>query len=273
MKILGEVSNIKDYGNMLKFLTDEYENWIEEKTKEILNIDSKFHDTCNYQIDKCRNALERIKNGIEIISTNIEAGESFKFANKAMHLQLLHSMWAKNNVKSGKVEGIKPPQIPTIWRSFQIAFFLLNVESIFNPKSNYRKTADLLWFPTAGGKTEAYLGIIAFTLGLRRLRNKGHLKYGVTSLMRYTLRLLTIQQFQRATTLICACEFIRRSKAEQIEQNGKMQPKWGSEPFLIGLWVGGNTTPNTLKDTEFSLSRLKNRHGKLSGSNPCQLFW
>ena len=179
MKILGEVSNIKDYDNMLKFLTDEYENWIEEKTKEIMNIDPKFHDTCNYQIDKCKNALERMKNGIEIISTNIEAGESFKFANKAMHLQLLHSMWAKNNVKSGQVEGIKPPQIPTIWRSFQIAFFLLNIESIFNPKSNYRKTADLLWFPTAGGKTEAYLGIIAFTLGLRRLRNNGHLKYGV----------------------------------------------------------------------------------------------
>ena len=89
--------------------------------------------------------------------------------------------------------------------------------------------------------------------------------------MRYTLRLLTIQQFQRASALICACEFIRRSKAEQIEQNGKIRPKWGSEPFLIGLWVGGNTTPNTLKDAEFSLIRLKNRHAKLSGSNPCQL--
>jgi hypothetical protein len=124
-----------------------------------------------------------------------------------------------------------------------LAFILLNLPGITRLDHTDRTgeaeaVADLLWFPTGGGKTEAYLGLSAYTMGLRRLQGtvagrSG--QSGVAVLMRYMLRLLTIQQFQRATALICACELIRRED----------QKKWGEEPFPIGLWVGQKTTPNT----------------------------
>src|SRR5262249_35204180 len=129
------------------------------------------------------------------------------------------------------------------WYPFQIAFILLNLPGITKLDHKDRigeaeAVADLLWFPTGGGKTEAYPGLSALTMGLRRLQGSvaGRSgEQGVAVLMRYTLRLLTIQQFQRATALICACETIRRND----------ETTWGKEPFRIGLWVGQKTTPNT----------------------------
>jgi len=146
------------------------------------------------------------------------------------------------NLKNEKTSHPEPrsPSDDVNWRLFQIAFILLNLESIVNPKSKHRETVDLLWFPTGGGKTEAYLGLVAFTIAFRRLNGKignelSDKSLGVTVLMRYTLRLLTVQQFQRAALLMCACEKIRRSD----------QHKWGSDnPFQVGLWVGGTVTPN-----------------------------
>ena len=126
------------------------------------------------------------------------------------------------------------------WRPFQLAFILLNLRGIVTPDSADREIVDLLWFPTGGGKTEAYLGLAAFTMGLRRLRDVTGKRPnasgdgGVTVLMRYTLRLLTIQQFQRAATLLCACEVLRREGPDRL----------GQQPFSIGLWVGGGATPN-----------------------------
>src|SRR5260370_3530360 len=130
------------------------------------------------------------------------------------------------------------------WRLFQMAFVLLNLPSLtdLNHRDRSHETdavADLLWFATGGGKTEAYLGLTGYRLALRRLQGvvegrRGD--YGVAVLMRYTLRLLTLQQFQRAAALICACENIRRSDVG----------KWGETPFRLGLWVGKKTTPNTL---------------------------
>ena len=105
----------------------------------------------------------------------------------------------------------------------------------------------MLWFPTGGGKTEAYLGIIAFNIALRRLRETGVNKYGTAVIMRYTYRLLTLQQFQRAAALMCACEYER--------QNNKT--KWGDEPFSVGLFVGMKTTPNDLKTAEENLADYK----------------
>ena len=121
---------------------------------------------------------------------------------------------------------------------------------------------DLLWFPTAGGKTEAYLGLTAFTLALRRLRARGQTDPqsargdgGVTVIMRYTLRLLTSQQFQRAAALICACELARESHG------------FGVEPFLIGMWVGSALTPNGVAEAAEVL-----RGGRsLNGGDPRQL--
>ena len=124
---------------------------------------------------------------------------------------------------------------------------LLCLRPIAQPSDNNRDVVDLLWFPTGGGKTEAYLGLTAFTVFLRRFKGKGAASAaGVTVLMRYTLRLLTLQQFQRAASLIMACEEIRRTRPADL----------GKDPVSAGLWVGGSATPNTLEQAKNALTRL-----------------
>jgi hypothetical protein len=154
----------------------------------------------------------------------------------------------------GALAAARAEETPT-WRPFQLAFVLLNLPGLSDPLHPERGTpglADLLWFPTGGGKTEAYLGLTAYTLALRRLQTAtgqerlgGYdASEGVAVIMRYTLRLLTIQQFQRANALICACEALRREAAARGDS------RWGATPFRIGLWVGMRATPNTTEDAE-----------------------
>ena len=130
------------------------------------------------------------------------------------------------------VDTLAPPPGRGSWRPFQIAFLLAAIRSTADPGHPDRLLVDLIFFPTGGGKTEAYLGLSAFSMFLRRLRDPSDV--GVEVLMRYTLRLLTAQQFQRAGALVCAMEVIRQS-----------DPRLGRDPFTIGIWVGGETTPNT----------------------------
>ena len=98
------------------------------------------------------------------------------------------------------------PGLAPEWRPFQLAFILLNLRGIVEPGHYDRGIVDLLFFPTGSGKTEAYLGLAAFTLILRRLRHSDIQSAGLTVLMRYTLRLLTLDQLGRAATVICALE-------------------------------------------------------------------
>src|SRR5205807_5260358 len=116
---------------------------------------------------------------------------------------------------------------------------LMNITGLANPLDEDRDVVDLLFFPTGGGKTEAYLGLAAFTLVLRRLRLSGIASAGVSVLMRYTLRLLTLDQLSRASTLICALEQERQHHADRL----------GDWPFEIGLWVGRAATPNEMGRT------------------------
>src|SRR5262249_14250734 len=157
------------------------------------------------------------------------------------------------------------------WYPFQMAFILLNLPGLSkldhaDRSEDQTAVADLLFFPTGGGKTEAYLELSAFTMGLPRLQGtvagrSG--ENGVAVLMRYTLRLLTIQQFQRATALLCACESIRRKALEKSDK------RWGEMPFRIGLGVGRRTTPNKTDDAAEAIKQLRgNQFGGAAVGSP-----
>ena len=244
----------------------EYSEWLKE-VKLKISTDKNYtqHDIKIIE-DKIKDAEEniisRMKDGLTFLENNNDAFESFKFANEAMAWQQAHGSWAKDNIKRGKVEGddlLEPIYngLEPKWRLFQIAFILTNIESIGNPDSKHRETVDLLWFPTGGGKTEAYLGLVAFVIAYRRLRGVLNGKntqksYGTAVIMRYTLRLLTVQQFQRAATLMCACEKIR------LRRDKDKKNLWGDLPFQVGLWVGQSVTPNTREIAEIRKAEFGN---------------
>lgn len=273
---LSQISNFDDYRKLLSPIESKYKDWINSLVEKKRELDSKFHDVAQYQIDQCNEALSRIHAGIELVSKNESGeGEAFRFTNKAMLFQRSYNDWARENIRNdGKILEFKP-KLKGKWRLFQLAFILLTIESISKPTPENRQIADLLWFPTGGGKTEAYLGIIAFTLALRRIRKPEPARFGVTAIMRYTLRLLTIQQLQRAASLICACEKIREEEHSEKDPSKK---KWGSKPFLVGLWVGSKTTPNRLgtnvtdENTAYAaLAKLRENPDSVTEGNPCQL--
>jgi Helicase conserved C-terminal domain len=227
---------LKDAGETrakLMPLVDRYRQWIgEHKPPE---GPEKRKETAQLLANNATVAANRIAAGIELLGDPL-CFEAFVITNGVM----AKAGRRRLGVMKGKAEAeIKPPA----WRPFQLAFLLMNLPGIANPESDDRKVVDLLFFPTGGGKTEAYLGLAAFTLALRRMRNPGVTGAGVTVLMRYTLRLLTLDQLGRAATLICALELER-------EQNVKL----GTWPFEIRLWVGRAATPNEMgsKDRDFS---------------------
>ncbi|MDT7842913.1 helicase-related protein [Streptomyces justiciae] len=239
----------------LRALADGYERWIARKKTEADALAGDMHEKpARDQVEACREALGRIRTGIELLESKPDLMLAFRLANHAMADQRARSAWVKNG-RAGS-----PDPAAGRWRPFQIAFLLLCLAGIDDPEHDDRGISDLLWFPTGGGKTEAYLGLIALTSFLRRIRKKES-GGGVTVLMRYTLRLLTLQQFERAAILICAMEHMRRAR-----------PELGHEEFSIGMWVGRSATPNTLAEAERRLTEL---HGdldkRLATENPVQL--
>ena len=263
MKTLSDVKTAEEVDTILLPLLDAYKQWIENRRNNIsLILTEELQNTANIHLSLCTKALDRMRAGLLLLHEDQQVFEAFRFANGAMYLQRSYSEWVREYRRTGKRATVRPLSSSISWRPFQIAFLLLNLRSIACPDSEERNLVDLLWFPTGGGKTEAYLGLTAFTLGLRRLRGPidGMSEDGgVTVIMRYTLRLLTTQQFQRAAALICACEHIRRRKSN----------RWGKQPFQIGLWVGAKATPNNIKDAKEALSKLRNREEVREG-NPMQ---
>ncbi|MFI7675612.1 helicase-related protein [Actinophytocola sp. NPDC049390] len=235
-----------------------YEEWIDVRERDVASIDTELVDVAERQInEQCRIALARMHRGLKLLADTDqpEVLQAFRLANEAMATQRARVQWVKDGRKG------TPDTDGGRWRPFQIAFILQCLAGIVDPTDEDRTIADLLWFPTGGGKTEAYLGLVAFTVFLRRLRD-GADGHGVTVLMRYTLRLLTLQQFERAAALICAMEGIRAGRASEL----------GSTRISIGMWVGMSATPNRLKDADEALRKLRNNpNERLSRKNPVQL--
>lgn len=261
----------------LKELTSKYEQWINDILVESKNLHESYQEAANNSIKKCHKTLERIRHGVEYLINEDESSDlvkSFRWMNRAMLWQQQRSgtpqrLWKRTRDRSNQpidildsiestgkhkfdsLEVFKKSERWGEWRPFQLAFVLMNIKSIINPESDEREIVDLIWFPTGGGKTEAYLGLSAFTIFYRRLLGAKVLNNeGTTILMRYTLRLLTTQQYERAASLICACEFIRQ------EEERKGNFSLGDEAISIGLWVGGSSTPNLNSEAVHDYNKL-----------------
>ena len=256
----------------LKSFANEYNNWIITKQKTV-EIEPVFQKISNSIIEKQEKTHQRLIENIEFLNDNEVAFKSFLLANTAMYIQMLignekyfgekgielselDSKYECNNLDYFKTCDFSPK-----YRPFQLAFFLLNIEPIINEKSDKRNNiVDLLWFPTGGGKTEAYLALTAFTIISRRILHKENAD-GVSVIMRYTLRLLTVQQFERATKLILALDFLRR----QFDENSHCY--LGNKPISIGMWVGASSTPNSYADAQKIHKRIVDELSKINSGN------
>lgn len=239
IKQLAEEKNKQVVISKLTNLADRYQNWIEQLP--INEIEDK--DSAKKCIKQCYDSLVRIREGIKLLGENEEVFNAFKFMNEIMHTQISMKNFAKNRENSSLEEEMAKENFS--WRPFQLAFILLNLSGIINPNSKNREIVDLLWFPTGGGKTEAYLGIAAFLLGFRRISSNYSQDYnkdgGVTIILRYTLRLLTTQQRDRLLRVICASEYIRAKRVNS-------EVPLGNAEFSIGFWVGSQVTANKFND-------------------------
>ncbi len=276
MKELAECTS-KELDTKLSPLASAYEKWIEQQRAKLddpSELLDDFREAAEAVLQNCSQTLERVRKGLELLGRDEFAAKAFQFMNRAMWLQRVRSTFAEQRRRGIEVElkEIDTPKNRT-WYPFQLAFVLLNLPSITDITHPDRvdptqAVADLLWFPTGGGKTEAYLGLTAYTLGMRRLRGVVEGRdgeHGVAVLMRYTLRLLTLQQFQRASALMCACESIRREALDTGDTS------WGEEPFRIGLWVGLKTTPNKTAQSEEYTKRARGQFYPGSSGTPHQL--
>ncbi|WP_371061537.1 DISARM system helicase DrmA [Rhodosalinus sp. 5P4] len=276
MEVLADMERV-DLTAALQKLADDYGAWIDEQNARI-GEEITGHDAQAVQaLDRCKDIKQRLEEGIAVLADTGDDRplEAFRFANRAMARQRIHSMFALSR-RRGENKPLSEFEIRKnrSWRPFQLAFVLLSLPSLADPLHRdrtepHQALADLLWFPTGGGKTEAYLGVAAFAMAIRRLQGKidgydGTRGLGV--IMRYTLRLLTLQQFQRASTLICAMEVIRRDALA----NG--DARLGRSPFTIGLWVGNKVTPGTTEDSHRAIQDIRDPDKYDEGnSSPAQL--
>lgn len=209
---------------------EAYESWIalqKNRLDDPKDVPPHFRYVAEAHLARCGKALERMRSGTKAIRDDERTRRAFQLANLAMHLQ--HA-WALPGDGGNRLR----------WRPFQLGFLLLSIPSAVDREHDDRGIMDLLWFPTGGGKTEAYLALIACVAVYRRLSDDSADHCGVCALMRYTLRLLTTQQFARAAAMIIALEAIRTNRVP-VPDGMVLR---GTEPLSIGLWVGGDATPN-----------------------------
>ncbi|MFD2518224.1 helicase-related protein [Salinimicrobium flavum] len=281
-KIKGEILDIKNLTvyntdtksiitNLFK-VSEAYKNWIEEE-----RIKSGENELGLKNIKKCEQIYRRINNGIKLLSENEKALRAFQLANTAIYLQMFQTaqhfntkkegfeVWERNEILQHSFQDYGKLDFPSNrvpeWRPFQLAFILQCMASFVDENSQEKELIDLLYFPTGGGKTEAYLAVSAFLIFWRRIEYPKTYD-GVNIIIRYTLRLLSAQQFERASKMILACEFIRSNSKDL-----------GDKKITIGFWVGKQTIPNRLIDAQKKLqsTQQKLNQGNTYVVNPFQL--
>lgn len=232
---------------------DAYEIWISDRSTDAASLTPELAETASANLDDCTLALKRMRAGVALLASDAVVRRAFQDANRAM---LIQAAWEGFEQTFPDAHNTPPTfsDFSYAWRPFQIGYSLMCLPSCASRAAPDRDVFDLIWFPTGGGKTEAYLLLTAFTLFHRRL-TKGAAGAGVTVMMRYTLRTLTVQQFQRAAALVTACETMRH----------RDPGAFGEVPLRIGLWVGNGTTPNRREDATAALTSGN------PGSSPAQL--
>ena len=249
-----------------------YAAWLDEQEAAVAALPEHLRGTGAEALAEARQVSGQLAEGLDHLLTDPEARRCFAFMNRVMADQRVRSQIAAARavnpglgVEEARARILKEDH-PHHWRVFQLAFILMQLPALTDPalprRSGDLAAAQLLFFPTGGGKTEAYLGLAAYAFAIRR--RQGLLdtpggpidgRAGVTVLMRYTLRLLTSQQFQRAATLVCAAELARREDPVA----------WGEEPFRIGLWVGTAVSPKRVSEAAEELQRLREQNGGGAG--------
>lgn len=225
----------------LDAFVDAYRDWLSKRLTEAETLPTRHRVAATRILERVERAEQRMRAGVRRLEQDDDVRLAFSMMNRAMLMQMVHA----GQAYAGRVRerGEPVPADPEwsaehrSWRPFQLGFLLLSLNSALDESDADRDVIDLIWFPTGGGKTEAYLGLMALTILHRRL-TLGDAGGGTTVITRYTLRLLTSQQFQRAATLICALELQRRQGAARM----------GAEPISIGVWLGGDNSPNTFAD-------------------------
>ena len=244
MERLAELDSAKAVRAALGGIPELYGAWLANERSRISSLDERRRQVAESVLTRAEQAKRRIAEGIDLLAENAEARRAFDIANTAMAMA----------ARKRSPERYTGDEVPS-WRLFQLAFVLMNLPAVVDPEHEDRETVELIFFPTGGGKTEAYLGVIAFTLVWRRMTatERPDRGLGVAVLLRYTLRLLTLDQLGRAATLICALELLRGEHDDL-----------GDVRFSLGLWVGKSATANRLSTVAKQISEYRNRSTKLS---------
>lgn len=263
----------------LENIASEYAAWITRGRNNVSSLDSRFAPVAARHLDACESCLSRINKGILLLKSDDRVRRAFRLTNLAMLLQQIATKQLEKRpldwdstlrIVGPKGDRCSPWDIYQeqnerrtlgTWRAFQITFLLMSLEGMRDGSAPDRDVVDLIWFPTGGGKTEAYLGVMAFYMFHERflpqaanaLRNDG-----TNVLMRYTLRMLTTQQFQRAASMICAMEFLRRDSSRHGQGNIP------GDRFSLGLWIGGEGSPNNIENAKIELNKF--RKGDVDGN-------
>jgi hypothetical protein len=253
----------------LRPIVDRYSAWLDEQAVRAAELPEHLRADAADAIQLARLVADQLRSGLEYLLSDGEAQRCFRFMNRVMADQRVQTQVANERLRDpglsradARRRVLEKGPSAHAWRTFQLAFILMQLESIGRPwlprRSGTSPKVELIFFPTGGGKTEAYLGLAAFTFAMRRRQGvvetpDGRIdgRAGVAVLMRYTLRLLTSQQFQRATALVCAAELARRAEPDI----------WGEEPFRIGLWVGTDVSPKRVAEAAKELERVNEGHG------------
>ena len=222
--------------------SSEWKTYLENEGKNELSQNE--YKECDLDRNKFIEESTNFKLGIECLRKSQQLGKSFSLMNRVFH-------------RLGQKSGGKIVE----WRLFQICFIVSQLPSLFWRENNSSKTSDfdkavynsfnkasILWFPTGGGKTEAYLGLVATSLIFDRLRGK---KSGLNTWMRFPLRMLSLQQMERLMRVIAELNILKEENNELL--NG--------DPFTVGYYVGATVTPNKIdqSDMNFYENNEKNK--------------